>query len=246
MKKRDILIVFFAFLVSTCVVFAQKETCETPQNTVNDLNSITKCTIEKKESNTASGKKSRQLSVRVSSSRRFLKRRSKQKASGIGALNTSGVDAKEDEIGISNNVLSVNEASTISKLKEKISKEQLRTALAFEEVDQIPLFTTCNPKNLAKDTDCFDDAMVKHISEHFRYPDYAILNKIEGNVWIRFVIDEEGNITNLKTLAPKNADVLKQEAERVVSKLKPFKPAEKNGKKVITKYGFPINFSLED
>ena len=94
--------------------------------------------------------------------------------------------------------------------------------------------------------DCFNLEMVKHIQKHFRYPGEAVRNSIEGEVWVRFIIDKDGIVKNIKTLGPNNGELLNEEAKRVVSKLPDFKPAKKNNEPVSVKYGFPINFSLEE
>lgn len=88
--------------------------------------------------------------------------------------------------------------------------------------------------------------MVKHINKHFKYPSEAIRNQIQGEVWVRFIIDNNGFVRNIKTLGPDNGEILNEEAKRVVFKLPNFKPAKNNGKTVSVKYGFPINFSLEE
>ncbi|WBX73724.1 energy transducer TonB [Tenacibaculum pacificus] len=88
--------------------------------------------------------------------------------------------------------------------------------------------------------------MMLHIQKHFRYPNDAVISKTQGEVWIRFIIDENGTVTNIKTLGPENGEVLIDEAIRVVSNLPKFTPAMKKGKKVHSKFGFPINFSLEE
>ncbi len=88
--------------------------------------------------------------------------------------------------------------------------------------------------------------MMKHIQEYFSYPEKALINKIKGKVWVRFIIDQDGNVTNIKALGPKGGKILNDEAIRVVSNLPKFEPAYKNGKQISVKYGFPINFSLED
>lgn len=88
--------------------------------------------------------------------------------------------------------------------------------------------------------------MVKHIEKHFNYPNEAVIKKIEGNVQTRSIIGKDGNVTNIKTLGPKGGEVLNNEAKRVVAKLPKFIPGKNNRKKVSVKYGFPINFSLEN
>lgn len=246
--RKSAIIVLLALLANTSFLVSQ-EVCETPEESIEDLNSITKCVIEKTEKVNSSGKKTKKLSVKISSSKRYLKRRIKNKTavSGLGGINTSGINAIDSEAKISES-LNIKEtgANNISILMAKISKEQLKNASSFEDVDQIPLFKACKVSNKEANSNCFNENMMAHIQNHFQYPKDAIINKVEGNVWVRFVIDEEGNVTNLKTLGPKNGETLKDEAIRVISKLTSFTPAMKKGKKVLAKYGFPINFSLQD
>jgi len=209
------------------------------------LNSLTKCTVEQHETTSKSGKKTKGLAVKVSSTRFLKRRKTKNKVAGLENLNTTGVDAKNNNSVTTTN-LSFKGTSEVNKLKEKISKERLSQAVTFEEVDQIPLFTSCENKGKKKNLACFNNKMMEHIQNHFQYPHEAIINKIQGNVWVRFVIDEEGSISNLKVVGPQNGKLLKHEAERVIAKLTSFKPALKKQKKVIVKYGFPINFSLQE
>ncbi|MCJ8281532.1 MAG: energy transducer TonB [Rivularia sp. ALOHA_DT_140] len=59
---------------------------------------------------------------------------------------------------------------------------------------------------------CFNYGIQKHINENFDYPEEALENKIEGIVLISLVINSEGNVTELKTTAPQNTEILKKEA----------------------------------
>ena len=65
-------------------------------------------------------------------------------------------------------------------------------------------------------------------------------------MWVRFIIDKNGNVSNIKALGPENGSILEQEAIRVVSRLPRLIAGVKEGKKTSVKYGFPISFSLED
>ena len=235
------------FLTFGLLTFQAQNTCESESELLEDLNSITKCTVEKTEKTSSSGKRTKNLTVKVSSSTRYLKRRTSNKqVASLGDINSSGLSSTNANTDITKELELSNSSKNISKLKEKLSKEQLQSAFVFADVDVIPSFEACEDISKEKGLDCFNEQMMAHIQEHFQYPKTAVLNKIQGNVWVRFVIDEEGSVTNLKTLAPKNGASLKLEAERVVSKLPTFTPAKKNGKNVLVKYGFPINFSLED
>lgn len=231
-------------LFASLTVFAQK-TCDTPkEDIIEDLNSITKCTIE--SSKKSKGKRSRKISVRVSApKRRFLKKRTLEKksaATSANTLNTSGVANTNHSLEITK-TLALRES--VANLTNKLSAEEVRKAEKFITVDDLPTFTNCKSAKKDDALDCFNTEMIKHIQEHFSYPAEAVVKKIEGNIWVRFVIDANGDVTNIKALGPKNGELLKLEAKRVASKLPKFTPAYKNGKAVAVKYGFPINFSLE-
>lgn len=236
MKKiLTVLLVIF----SLCA-FSQshKETCKSPDDAGLDLNSITKCTV--KSSKKTDNKKARQITVRISApKKRFLKKRKKQVASEANSMNSSGVTINNAP-SISN---SVKLKTNLAALKNTLSKEEVRSAQKFSAIDKIPAFPDCSSDD---QIDCFNTEMIEHIQEHFEYPNKALLEKIEGEVWVRFIIDKEGNVTNIKALGPKGGNILKEEAIRVVSNLPKFKPGSKDGKPISAKYGFPINFSLED
>lgn len=234
---KNILLTLF---LTTSLLVVSQETCETPQETLEDLNSITKCSI--KSSKKSKDQKSRQISVKVSASKnRYLKKRNVQKkslASSANNLNGSGVAETNLSSEMSNNI--------IANLSNSLSADEVRRANKFNNVDQIPLFSACESAKKKDRLDCFNDEMIKHIQQHFKYPSNAVINKIQGDVWVRFIIDQNGHVSNIKTLGPKDGKILDQEAIRVVSKLPRFSPGIKEGKKIPVKYGFPISFSLED
>ncbi len=239
--KKLVYLAFFAFAINAYTQ-GSNETCDTPENPIEDLNSITKCTI--KPTKKGKGKASRQISVRVSApKRRFLKKRKKQEASEANSLNSSGVSAINQTTDISK---TVKLKTNLTALTKTLSKEEVRKAAKFSTVDNIPAFPKCNSTQGSDQLDCFNTEMINHIQEHFSYPNEAMLEKLQGEVWVRFIIDKDGNVTNIKALGPKGGKVLKDEAIRVVSNLPKFKPGTKAGKPISVKYGFPINFSLED
>lgn len=232
----------------TVNMMSQEEVCESPDEAELDLNSIsvTKCTI--KESKDKKNKKTRQITVKVSANRRFLKKREalkKQRVSGLGTIGVAKVEqTSQKATSLAKPTISLK--NNIEDIKNKLSAEELRKASKFSTVDKIPLFNSCRKAKKGDRVDCFNEAMVSHISKHFRYPSDAIKESIQGEVWVRFIIDKNGEVKNIKTLGPKNGEILNQEAVRVVSKLPQFIPAKKEGGRVSVKYGFPIAFALEE
>ena len=247
MKK----VLFLAFLFTVSAIttsYAQEEVCESPDTAEVDLNSITKCAITPLKN--SKDKRSRQIKVKVSGRRRMLKKRTIASANSLSTssgIASSTVKKESVNLGqISSIQKEDNVKQHIENLKNKLSKEEVSKALRFTTVDKIPTFKACEKVKRNDKSDCFNNEMIKHISKHFSYPGAALISQTEGEVWVRFIIDKDGYVKNIKALGPDEGEVLNNEAIRVVSKLPRFKPAKKDGKRTSVKYGFPINFSLEE
>ncbi|MEN8799795.1 MAG: energy transducer TonB [Flavobacteriaceae bacterium] len=109
-------------------------------------------------------------------------------------------------------------------------------------MDRIPLFMECEPKNMEKDQKCFQKQMQKHIKKHFRYPEDAKANYIEGVVYIMMTIEADGTLSNIRT---KGAHpLLEKEAVRIMRLLPKFRPAIHEGEAVSVPYSIPLTFRL--
>lgn len=247
MIKKSILLLL-TFIVSLSIN-AQQKVCESQkEDDLVDVNSISRCSIS--ESKQADNKKPREFTVKISASRRYLKKREliKKKAVSAIGMSTSGVSAnnvdntieKEKIVKKSSNI------TNIENIKNKLSADEYKQALKFNQVDNIPNFKDCKKKNSKESNKCFNEQMIKHIQDHFHYPTNAIKESIEGEVWVLFIIDNQGYIKNIKTTGPHNGEALNDVAHNIVAQLPKFTPATKNGKNIAVKYGFPINFSLEE
>ncbi len=118
--------------------------------------------------------------------------------------------------------------------------------LPFAVIEDIPLFPGCENVPKAQRMDCFNEKMNKHIKKYFTYPDRAAEDGIQGRVSVQFVIDKQGNITNIQMRGPKGGQELEQEAKRIIEKLPKFTPGKQRGKPVKVKYGLPITFRLQN
>lgn len=116
---------------------------------------------------------------------------------------------------------------------------------SFSDVDILPKFPSCSESGSNDDAlDCFNNQMVEHVQKHFKYPKRASEDYIEGQVKTQFVIDEEGNVTNIQLFGPDNGKILERAAEKLIEKLPKFIPAKKGDKAVGVKYSLPIDFKL--
>ena len=72
---------------------------------------------------------------------------------------------------------------------------------------------------------------------------FAKENNITGRVFVSFVVDKTGIVTNVKILRGVDK-YLDAEALRVVSSLPRFTPGKQRGKSVKVQYNVPISFKL--
>ena len=86
-------------------------------------------------------------------------------------------------------------------------------------------------------------ALYKYISDNVKYPVIAQENGIQGKVYVKFVVDEAGNISNAEVLRPVETS-LDKEALRVINSLPRFKPGKQRGKPVRVQVSIPILFKL--
>ena len=87
-------------------------------------------------------------------------------------------------------------------------------------------------------------ALRKFIANQVKYPVIAQENGIQGKVYVNFVVDQRGNVTNAK-IARGVDPSLDKEALRVVNNLPKWKPGMQRGKAVRVSYTVPISFVLQ-
>jgi len=84
-----------------------------------------------------------------------------------------------------------------------------------------------------------------YLSKHIVYPDSARKNNITGKVVIKFVVNEDGHISDCSVVRGVGWG-LDEEALRVVRTFPAWKPGKQNGKGVKVYFTLPINFALQD
>ncbi|MBV4357395.1 energy transducer TonB [Pinibacter aurantiacus] len=82
-----------------------------------------------------------------------------------------------------------------------------------------------------------------YLNENLHYPKAAIKKNIQGTVVVQFIVDKEGNITDIAAIA--GPDELRAEAERVMKKSPKWIPAQQSGRKVKSYKKQPITFRLQ-
>jgi len=86
-------------------------------------------------------------------------------------------------------------------------------------------------------------ALRKYIASSIKYPPIALENGIQGRVFVNFVVDKDGSISNAKITRGVDPSI-DNEALRVVMSLPKWEPGRQHGKAVRVSYSIPISFQL--
>lgn len=88
------------------------------------------------------------------------------------------------------------------------------------------------------------EALQKYLAQSVRFPVVAQENGIQGRVYIQFVINQNGEVTNATILRGVDPS-LDREALRVVEAMPKWKPGKQRNSPVRVSYIVPINFLLQ-
>lgn len=88
-----------------------------------------------------------------------------------------------------------------------------------------------------------DEARIKFMNQNVRYPKAALEQGIQGTVYVTFVVEKDGNISNIRVIRGVH-ESLDNEALRVVAMMPKWNPGTQKGKPVRVQYNVPLKFSL--
>ena len=89
------------------------------------------------------------------------------------------------------------------------------------------------------------EALKEYLDESIVYPDAAKEARIIGRVVVVFIVDEKGNLSDVK-VAKSVEPSLDAEAVRVVKSMPRWNPGIEKGKAVKVRYTLPVTFRLKD
>ena len=87
-------------------------------------------------------------------------------------------------------------------------------------------------------------AMYKFIGKNIEYPRMAKESGISGRVYVTFVVERDGSVTDVKILRGIGGGC-DEEAVRVIKKMPRWSPGKQRGKPVRVQYRMPIKFTLQ-
>ena len=87
-------------------------------------------------------------------------------------------------------------------------------------------------------------AMIKYVDQQMIYPEDAFKKKIEGRVFTSFVIEPNGDLSNIRVEGSLHPS-LDEEALRILKTMPRWNPGMVNGEIVRTRLRLPIVFDIE-
>lgn len=114
----------------------------------------------------------------------------------------------------------------------EVEEDEIVEAEIFTVVEEMPEF----PGGMAK--------LAEYLGKNIKYPQLARESGIQGRVFINFVVENDGSVTNVKVMRSLGGGC-DEEAIRVVKSMPKWKPGKQRGKPVRVSYNLPVNFKLQ-
>ena len=156
------------------------------------------------------------------------------------------IEVVEDEEEVEETVIEsteTNEDEIIEVEEVEIEEVEEEIDVPFAVIEDVPIFPGCEKVSKDKRRDCFQEKMNDHIRKNFRYPEIAQEMGIQGRVYVNFIIDKDGSITNIRMRGPDQN--LEKEAQRIISRLPSMTPGKQRGRPVRVPFSIPITFRLQ-
>lgn len=121
----------------------------------------------------------------------------------------------------------IEKATDVIKVEEKLEEEETDPYVIVEEMPEFP---------------GGEDALLRYLAS-IKYPPIAKDNDIEGKVYVHFIVNKKGEVTDV--YASKGAEkILNEAAVAHVKKMPNWTPGRQRGKTVSVIYNLPINFMI--
>jgi protein TonB len=114
----------------------------------------------------------------------------------------------------------------------EVEEEEVVEQEIFQIVEEMPAF----PGGEAK--------LMEYVAKNIKYPQIARETGIQGRVFVGFVVEPDGSVSNVKVLRGIGGGC-DEEAMRVVKSMPKWKPGKQRGKAVRVSYQIPVFFKLQ-
>lgn len=126
--------------------------------------------------------------------------------------------------------------------KQTLIPEKMET---FKQVETMPMYPGClSIPEMDERKSCAQKKMLTFIYSNIKYPSDARAKDIQGTAIIRFVVDTDGKITDIKT-ARGICKSIEEECLRIVHAMPDWHPGIQRDKPVKVAFNLPIKFKLQ-
>ncbi|MFN3952340.1 MAG: energy transducer TonB [Thermaurantimonas sp.] len=161
------------------------------------------------------------------------------------------INVVEDKVELKEElVMESTETSQTEEIRPiEVVEEEVDEIFSFAIVENKPLFPGCEKeKDEEARSQCFQLKIQQHIVRNFKYPEIARQLGIQGKVFITFIIDKDGSVTNVSVArgVDPNLDQAAVDAVKSLNNLNPkIQPAKQRGKPVRMSFTVPVNARLQ-
>lgn len=148
------------------------------------------------------------------------------------------INIVEDDVQVDDDISIDVEADQNTEVQEYVApvrddeEESVEEAQIFMVVESMPEY----PGGEA--------ALYKFLAENIKYPQMAKESGIQGRVFVTFVVERNGAVTDVRILRGIGGGC-DEEAIRVVTNMPQWTPGKQRGKSVRVQYNLPVKFTLQ-
>lgn len=146
------------------------------------------------------------------------------------------INIVEDDVEVEDDIVIDVEATEETEVEEyvpiEIEEEEVVEEQIFMVVESMPAF----PGG--------EQALNKYLYENIKYPQMAKESGIQGRVFVTFVVEKNGEVTDVRILRGIGGGC-DEEAIRVVENMPKWTPGKQRGKPVRVQFNLPIKFTLQ-
>jgi protein TonB len=147
---------------------------------------------------------------------------------------TTVIEVVEDDVEVDDIEIDA-ETDDEEEIEEQVIQEEEQEE---EKEDEIFVFVEDQPTFPGG-----DEARIKYLQDNIHYPEMAKESGIQGTVYVTFVVEKDGRITNVKVLRGIGGGC-DEEAVRIIKNMPKWKPGKQRGRAVRAQFNMPIRFVL--
>ena len=123
----------------------------------------------------------------------------------------------------------------------EVLEEYVPVEVEEEEVSETEVFTIVEEMPAYPGS---DQKLYEYLGKNIKYPQIARESGIQGRVFVNFVVEPDGSVSNVKVMRGIGGGC-DEEAIRVIKSMPKWKPGKQRGKAVRVTYTIPVVFKLQ-